>query len=82
MRIAHRAGYGFAAGAVSVLVFHQGMWALLHALGLMPPAFPTAPVAPFGVPRIYDMCFWGGSTGRPSGLSSPFCRRGRCGSRD
>src|SRR5215213_7952813 len=44
-----RALLGFAAAAVSVLTFHQGTWALLHAAGLMPPApYPTDPVPPFG----------------------------------
>ena len=71
MGFVRRAGAGFAAGAVSVLVFHQGMWALLHALGLMPPAFPTAPVPPFGVPQIYDFCFWGGLYGAAFGLVFP-----------
>jgi hypothetical protein len=71
MGFVRRAGAGFAAGAVSVLVFHQGMWALLHALGLMPPAFPTAPVPPLGVPRIYDFCFWGGLYGAAFGLVFP-----------
>ena len=71
MEFARRAGAGFAAGAVSVLVFHQGIWALLHALGLMPPAFPTAPVPPFGVPRVYDLCFWGGLYGAAFGVVFP-----------
>lgn len=66
-----RAAAGFAAGAVSVLVFHQGAWAVLHALGMMPAPFPTAPVPPFGVPRIYDLCFWGGLYGAVFGLFFP-----------
>ena len=69
--LVRRAAAGFAAGAVSVLVFHQGAWALLHALGVMPPPFPTAPVPPFGVPRIYDLCFWGGLYGLVFGLLLP-----------
>jgi hypothetical protein len=41
-----------------VLTFHQGIWALLHAAGLMPPApYPTDPVPPLGVPRIVNFCF-------------------------
>ena len=66
-----RAWLGFAAGAVSVLVFHQGAWAVLHGLGLMPPPFPLAPVAPFRVPRVYDLCFWGGVYGAVFGLLVP-----------
>lgn len=69
--LAQRAAAGFAAGAVSVLVFHQGAWALLHAFGVMPPPFPTAPAPPFGVPRIYDLCFWGGMYGLVFGLLLP-----------
>ncbi len=37
-----RALLGFAAAVLSVLTFHQGMWALLHAAGIMPPP-PTRP---------------------------------------
>lgn len=66
-----RAVFGFVAGAVSVLVFHQGMWELLHLLGRMPPWYPTGAVPPFGVPRIVDMCFWGGIWGLVFGLVLP-----------
>ena len=68
---AGRAAAGFGAGAVSVLVFHQGMWAILHGLHLMPPPFPVAPVPPFGIPSIYDLCFWGGLYGLVFGLLAP-----------
>ena len=77
-----RALLGFAAAVVSVLTFHQGMWALLHAAGLMPPApYPTDPVPPFGVPRIANFCFWAGDcTASPSASPCRGCRRGRrCG---
>jgi len=37
----------------------------------LPPAFPTAPVPPFGVPRIYDFCFWGGLYGAAFGVAFP-----------
>ncbi len=33
-----RAVFGFVAAVISVLTFHQGMWELLHLIGLMPPA--------------------------------------------
>ena len=36
-----RALFGFVAAVISVLTFHQGMWELLHLLGLMPPWYPT-----------------------------------------
>ena len=45
-----RAILGFVAGAVSVLNFHQGIWALFHLGGLMPPPYPMSPVPPWGVP--------------------------------
>ncbi|MCF3946730.1 hypothetical protein AiwAL_01095 [Acidiphilium sp. AL] len=62
---------GFAAGVISVLVFHQGMWEALHLAGMMPPPYPTGPVPPFGVPAILDMCFWGGVWGAAFGLVLP-----------
>jgi len=67
-----RALLGFLAAVIAVLTFHQGMWALLHAAGLMPPApFPTRPVPPFGVPQIVSLCFWGGVYGLLFGLALP-----------
>jgi hypothetical protein len=67
-----RAFLGFVAGAISVLTFHQGMWALLYAIGSMPrPPYPTNPVAPFSVPLIVDLCFWGGLYGVVFGLLRP-----------
>jgi hypothetical protein len=67
-----RALLGFAAAVVSVLTFHQSMWAFLHAAGLLPPApYPTDPVPPLGVPRIANFCFWGGLYGAAFGLALP-----------
>jgi hypothetical protein len=55
---------GFAAGAISVLVFHQGAAALLYALELTPRApYAMAPTAPFGVPQVVSLAFWGGVWG-------------------
>jgi hypothetical protein len=72
MTAPRRALLGFAAGVLSVLSFHQGMWAILHAAGLMPPApYPTDPVPPLGVPRIANFCFWGGLYGAAFGLALP-----------
>jgi len=62
---------GFIAAAISVLTFHQGMWALLHLASLMPPPYPTRGVPPFGVPLIIDLCFWGGVWGAVFGLVLP-----------
>lgn len=67
-----RALLGFCAAVLSVLTFHQGMWALLHAAGIMPPApYPTRPTPPFGVPQIASLCFWGGLYGLVFGLILP-----------
>ena len=70
-----RAGLGFLAAALAVLTFHQGMWAALHALNLpgmgMPAPYPTDPIAPLGVPRVVNLCFWGGLYGVVFGLLSP-----------
>jgi hypothetical protein len=72
MTAAMRATLGFAAGALAVLTFHQATWAVLHALGMMPRApFPMNPVAPFGVPQIVSLCFWGGLYGLVFGLALP-----------
>jgi len=62
---------GFIAGAASVLVFHQGAWALFYLGGLMPPPYPTTPVPPWAVPQIVDFCFWGGLYGAAYGLATP-----------
>src|SRR5260370_38077244 len=54
---------GFAAGFISVLVFHQGAWAILNAFGAFPPPFPYQATQPFGVPLIWSYAFWGGVWG-------------------
>ena len=65
--LSRRVTLGALAAVISVLLFHQGMWAILHAMELtgltMPPPFPTDPIAPFGIPRILNLCFWGGCYG-------------------
>jgi hypothetical protein len=67
-----RAFLGFVAAAISVLTFHQGMWALLYAVGQMPrPPYPINPMPPFSVPLIVDLCFWGGLYGAVFGLLRP-----------
>ncbi len=72
---AMRAVFGFIAAAISVLTFHQAMWEALHVLALpglgMPPAYPMGAVAPLGIPRILDLCFWGGLYGVVFGLLMP-----------
>ena len=55
---------GFLAGFVSVLVFHQGAAALLHALELTPRApYSLQPTQPLGVPQVMSSAFWGGVWG-------------------
>ena len=55
---------GFAAGAVGVLVFHQGVLFVLHGSGLVPFApFSLRPTAPLGVPQVISLAFWGGVWG-------------------
>ena len=55
---------GFISGAVSVLLFHQGAAALLHALNLMPRSpYSMDGTAPFGIPQIGSLAFWGGVWG-------------------
>ena len=67
-----RALLGFVAAVLSVLTFHQGMWALLHAAGNdTAGALSMAPVPPFGVPQIVSLCFWGGLYGLVFGLALP-----------
>jgi hypothetical protein len=68
-----RAILGFVAAAISVLTFHQAMWAVFYAAGQMPLApYPTHPVPPLGVPLIVDLCFWGGLYGLVFGLLRPY----------
>ncbi|WP_149536681.1 hypothetical protein [Siccirubricoccus phaeus] len=67
-----RALLGFVAAVLSVLTFHQGMWAVLYVLGMMPRApYPMTPVPPLGVPLIVSLCFWGGLYGLVFGLALP-----------
>src|SRR4051794_15203725 len=55
---------GFIAGALSVLIFHQGAWALLHAMNFTPRApFPMQPTQPLGVPQLWSLAFFGGIWG-------------------
>lgn len=55
---------GALAGAVSVLVFHQPLVELFRTLGLTSrPVYSTQPTAPWGVPQLWSLAFWGGVWG-------------------
>ena len=53
----------FVAGALGVIVFHQGAVGALYGLGVMPPGFEPwsmTPVPPLAVPAVLSKAFWGG----------------------
>src|SRR4051812_2645419 len=55
---------GFLSGAVSVLVGHQVVAALLHAIGMTPRApYSMQPTQPLGIPQLWSIVFWGGVWG-------------------
>ena len=56
--------FGFIAGFIAVLLFHQPVLALLTQLGYAKAAtYSFAGVPPFGVPRVISLAFWGGVWG-------------------
>src|SRR5690348_9142883 len=56
--------FGFVAGFVSVLVFHQIMLGVLHLLGITPGVpYKFNPLPPLGVPAVISSAFWGGVWG-------------------
>jgi hypothetical protein len=68
----------FIAGFLAVLLFHQGMLALLHAVNVTPRgAFPTTPTQPFGIPQILSSAFWGGVWGLVFVTIAPRFRQGK-----
>ena len=55
---------GFISGAIAVLVFHQGAFALLHSLGFTPRLpYSMTPTPPLGIPVVWSLAFWGGVWG-------------------
>jgi hypothetical protein len=55
---------GFLAGAVGVLLFHQGFILILHLMGLLPNMpYSLRPTEPLGVPQVLSLAFWGGLWG-------------------
>ena len=58
--------FGFVAGFVATLIFHQGLWWIFNHTGVIPPsrpAWPLDPIPPFGVPSVLSKAFWGGLWG-------------------
>ncbi len=56
----------FVAGFIATLVFHQGLFAVFHAAGMVPvPAYNMTPSVPLGVPAVLSLAFWGGVWGWP-----------------
>lgn len=56
--------FGFLAGFLATLIFHQLTLALLWAVKLAPFApFSMAPTQPFGFPAVFSLAFWGGIWG-------------------
>jgi hypothetical protein len=56
--------FGFLAGFLATLIFHQLTIALLWGIGVAPSGpFPMAPTRPFGVPAVFSLAFWGGVWG-------------------
>ena len=57
---------GFVAGFLSTLIFHQGTWAILYWLGIVPadlPPWPLNAIPPLDVPFVISKAFWGGVWG-------------------
>ena len=55
---------GFIAGFLAVLLFHQPVVALLAQIGMAKGGVYTMnPTAPFGVPQVISLSFWGGVWG-------------------
>jgi hypothetical protein len=56
--------WGFVAGFISTIIFHQViLWVLWHA-GLAPfKPYVLTPVAPLGIPSVISLALWGGVWG-------------------
>jgi len=63
-RIGNIVVIGFVAGAIGVLVFHQGVILVMYLLGLLPSGpYSMRATTPFGVPQVLSSAFWGGLWG-------------------
>ena len=55
---------GFIAGFLAVLLFHQPVVALLAQMGVIKAGvYAMSATAPFGVPQVISLSFWGGVWG-------------------
>ncbi|BAZ33212.1 hypothetical protein NIES4074_57220 [Cylindrospermum sp. NIES-4074] len=71
-----RFALGFIAGFFAVLLFHQGVLALLYAVNFAARApYSTTPTQPFGIPQILSSAFWGGVWGLVWATIAPRFRR-------
>jgi hypothetical protein len=70
--------FGFAAGFLATLIFHQLTLWILWNMGVAPFApFAMAATKPFGVPAMFSLAFWGGIWGILYALvDRTFLRRG------
>jgi uncharacterized membrane protein len=56
--------FGFIAGFLATIIFHQIALELLHLAGVAPnAAWSMQPKKPFGVPSVISLSFWGGVWG-------------------
>src|SRR5258708_36482928 len=54
----------FIAGFIATIVFHQAVFSVWYLMGTVPnPPFNFARTAPFGVPAIWALAFFGGLWG-------------------
>lgn len=54
----------FVSGFLATLIFHQGLFALFYAVGMVPAApFNMNPVPPLGIPAVFSLAFFGGLWG-------------------
>lgn len=70
--------FGFIAGVLATLIFHQLTLTVLWGVGLAPfGPFSMAATKPFGVPAVFSLAFWGGVWGIVFALiDGSFPRRG------
>lgn len=56
--------FGFIAGFLATLIFHQLVLALMWSMDFAPyKPFAMSPTHPFGIPAVISLAFWGGIWG-------------------